>query len=132
MKLVPANIKSKKDFAQRMLDGEVFYNTFGDKMYYDENSRTTPFPFLFKDDGGEIQPLGAAWNSFDRVMVEIKWDENIPEEGVLCWVSDTSPNSRRYAEIIISKKEEEGYSYWTDECGWTYATPVTKEEVGNV
>ena len=37
-KLVNAGLKGKKEFAQRMIEGEVFIHETGARLYYSENS----------------------------------------------------------------------------------------------
>jgi hypothetical protein len=133
MKLVPANIKSKAEFAKRMADGEVFYNEFKDKLYFDEN--LLPFPFVFEDGlSGGRQALGAAWELYNCVTVESKWYENIPEGGILCWVWDEDEDKRSRA-LVITKYRGKRYSHPYEDkyaAGWENAEPVTKEDLKEV
>jgi len=48
---------------------------------------------------------------------EPDWWENIPEHGVLCWVSDIDESTRDVIERIKVKN------------GWRYITPLTNEEI---
>ena len=48
-----------------------------------------------------------------------EWYENIPEHGVLCWVSDTDKNIRIIIDRITVKKKNL----------WRYITPLTNEEI---
>jgi len=41
MNLVPVNMTIKEKI-QRLMDGEVFYNEYGSKIFYDENSKGIP------------------------------------------------------------------------------------------
>lgn len=56
--------------------------------------------------------------------------DNIPENGVLCWVSDEikNPNSDDFLKII-KFKHKDGYYYDNKYVDWKYATPLTKEEI---
>jgi hypothetical protein len=118
--LVNANIKSKKELAQRLIDGEVFYTESGIKVFYDEIQDSTPFRL------GIYNLVGDVWESYSSLFKEVNWWDNIPEEGVLCWVDDCDREPKRVAALITSK-----------ECGgyrsvggsrWTYARPVKPEE----
>jgi len=79
-----ANIKSKRELAERLINGEVFYSKTGAKIYYDEN-KSNPFRL----DGSTLL---AYWDRYDEFYVKGSWFEGIPEEGVLCEVEeDNSP-----------------------------------------
>jgi len=56
--------------------------------------------------------------------------DNIPENGVLCWVSDEvkNPNSDNYLKIINHIHEEGGY-FDDKYTHWNYVIPLTKEEI---
>ena len=56
--------------------------------------------------------------------------DNIPENGILCWVSDQTriPNSDNYLRIVKHKDKDGGY-YDDKYTHWNYATPLTKEEI---
>lgn len=63
---------------------------------------------------------------------EPEWYENIPEHGVLCWVSDsnTIPNAINAVSLIV-KHGLNGNREYLDIRGvmWMYATPLTNEEI---
>jgi hypothetical protein len=50
---------------------------------------------------------------------EPDWWENIPEHGVLCWVSDIDESTRSIIDRITVKNKN----------GWRYITPLTNEEI---
>ena len=50
---------------------------------------------------------------------EPAWWENIPEHGVLCWVSDIDESTRNVIDRIKDENKK----------GWKYATPLTNEEI---
>lgn len=64
------------------------------------------------------------WHSYE----EPNWYDNIPAQGVLCWVSDASPEHRTYLAVIKDKRKS-GFSELDDGLSWKFATPLTKEEV---
>ena len=55
---------------------------------------------------------------FRRKPKEPAWWENIPEHGVLCWVSDIDESTRNVIDRITVKND-----------GWRYITPLTNEEI---
>jgi len=76
------------------------------------------------------------WNSelfkFRRKPKEPDWWENIPEHGVLCWVSDIDETIRNnIIERITSFVNEYSYHGFRSKTGaaWKYATPLTNEEI---
>ena len=94
-KLIPANIKSKKELAQRMLDGEVFVTSRGNKIYFNpETTCYSPFTFYNKGRDEEASIVGA-WDSYKDLFIkeEVEWYEEIPEQGVLCWHRGVIANS---------------------------------------
>lgn len=67
------------------------------------------------------------WHSYE----EPNWYDNIPAQGVLCWVK-YDPTSERETRIVYSKKDEGFYSERPgeddDSFAWKEATPLTREE----
>lgn len=58
-----------------------------------------------------------------------EWYEDIPEDGVLCWVSDYNEDVRQRARLITAVCKN-NYSKFISNNGviWRYATPVKPEE----
>ena len=75
-----AGIKSKKEAAQRLIDGEVFYHN-GHSLKFD-NQWVNPFRTIY---GLNNTKIDDEWSYFDNWETEIDWRENIGK-GVLCWV----------------------------------------------
>ena len=76
------------------------------------------------DDSGwmdcEETPLWHSKNlKFRRKPKEPGWRENIPEHGLLCWVSDEGESVRRIVDRITVENKN----------AWTYITPLTNEEI---
>ena len=121
MKLINANIKSKKELAQRLIEGEVFYTHAGNKVFYD-GAMCNPFRW-------EGWVLNEIWEDFRPLQKKVSWQEEIPEQGVLCWVGDKGGVNMVVATIIITFSELEEFSYKSIDDRWKYATPLTNEEV---
>lgn len=85
-------------------------------------------------DFGWLDDDEPCWHSenlkFRIKPVEPEWWENIPEHGVLCWVSDIDENIRNIIErITFVVKEDGAYKIRPHETRWKYATPLTNEEI---
>ena len=61
---------------------------------------------------------------------EPEWWENIPEHGVLCWVSDLYDYPKMYISLVLEYRKDEMKKFWLGERGaFRYATPLTNEEI---
>ena len=124
-KLVNAGIKSRQDAIERLIKGEIFY--CGEsywKIYYDINRiNEGKSPFRCKDD-----PLQYALHSYLdwKVEEEVKWYEDIPEKGVLCWVGCRADNR---VTLIKRFVESDGYQFKSETGNYYNAIPLTREEV---
>ena len=79
MKLVNAEIISKSQLAQRLIDGEVFH--FKEDQIFFQPSHANPFRY----GGGNMNLI---WEDYRRFWMEEEW---IPESSVpvICYVGDT-------------------------------------------
>ena len=59
---------------------------------------------------------------------EPEWHENIPEHGVLCWVSDTNRYPKSRIDLITGLVDNV-YKFKSLYCSWIHATPLTNEEI---
>lgn len=91
---------------------------------------------LYKSDGTWVDVPVPCWSpdlTYRIKPEEPEWWENIPEHGVLCWVSDDNckPNSSNYMRVIITKIEKSSYFAFKDKHNvkWSFATPLTNEEI---
>jgi len=68
--------------------------------------------------------------SGDKYRPKIKeWHDNIPKEGVLCWVWDSDGNEKFGAKIVTSHRSKWQFRFQTiDNSGWKHAKPVKTEE----
>lgn len=118
---VNAGIKSKQELAERLMAGEVFWSS-DHKIYYDERE-VNPFRV-------GTSALNGCWDDFKGFLIKKEWTETIPEEGVLCWVSDSVDKAvaGRYAiaRVVTGYIPTDKYSYRTEtgDCEYRYATPV--------
>lgn len=99
-----AGIKSKREAAQRLLDGEVFYNRVGDKIYFNE-SKTSPFLI-----GNTI--LGPSWGDYKSWQTKPDWRDEVSEDNpVLCWVW----NEKKYGVVakVRNVRQDSKYQYST-------------------
>jgi hypothetical protein len=120
-------MKSTAECYKALLGGEKLKNkSFRDKSFY-----------VYLNDGilmnnrGEEDLFYFNVPELWEIYEEPKWYENIPEGGVLCWVSDTKKDDEECIAAICHHNEKVNNSY-TEldvEVGWKYATPLTKEEI---
>ena len=54
-----------------------------------------------------------------------EWYEQIPEEGILCWVSDENEDTKQNVDVI---KIKDTFGFHSDTDTWIYAIPVKPEE----
>ena len=125
MKLVNAEIKSKKELATRLMDGEVFYKGGYFKLAYEEDGTGSPFR------AGSTH-MNSVWDEFEFLQKEVIWYENI-DKPVLCFVSDKKGCDNQNSGILVLIKSYTGagtsnYPFDTDDNQWAYATPVSQEE----
>lgn len=67
-----------------------------------------------------------SWETY----IDPRWYENIPENGVLCWVSDESETSQLQVDRIVTVNKISSIEF-VDNFGepWKYATPVKPEDL---
>lgn len=114
-----AGIKSMKEAAQRLINGEVFYIREC-KLYFDV-SKIPPFRV------GSDSILNL-WRDFEEWQIKSEWYEDLGE-GVLCWAWDSGDEERSRTEIVVRYEAERVYKFGTERgCWFAYAEPITKEE----
>lgn len=119
MKLVNANLKSAKEFANRMMDGEVFYFNDWEYAYYPHEGG------FYKHLPSHKMHVHVCLCLYEDIQIEAKWYEDI-EKPVICWVSDNSREERDCVDLIIAKVKG---GYYTGGTYWKYATPVTADDL---
>lgn len=68
MKLINAGIKSKKEAAQRLIDGEIFYSSDGSKIFFDKATDRSPFRF-------DVIGMSSFWDHFKQWQIEDPYAE---------------------------------------------------------
>jgi len=129
---MPIIFKTQKDFILALLEGRKFkledlVNNI-EEIHYDETMKTNPFRV------GDTHSL-IDWEIYkERSFIEVKnWYDDIPQEGVLCWVTDIKEKigAKTYVDRVTSYKVTNlGYSEFVAELSnWVYATPIGIKDV---
>ncbi len=67
-----------------------------------------------------------------RVVLKKEWYDDIPEDGILCWVWTTDEDEGTII-AIVSKKHNSNHRSWkfetTDFDSWRYAKPIKPEDL---
>jgi hypothetical protein len=90
-------------------------------------------------------PMGLQKSSDRQADDELKgqtqslWWENMPKQGILCWVSDCISDSDKKLRIVTSVREvterkwfgpdEKHLEFGIEVLYWRYATPLSNEEI---
>lgn len=116
-----------KQFSSALLDGHIlehivhkiciYLNPEGHIAFTESNNLLAP--------GLDLDP--ANWQKY----AEPKWQDSIPKQGRMCWVSDHNPHEKGYLQVIcayqpITSPNQPFKS--ASKQPWKYATPVTEEE----
>lgn len=141
------SFKSREEWAAAMASGRVFYTLHESgglcmKYWCDiqgildspENSSNTPFRLGYPGKADEDylgMPLMGCWSDWadERLHEEYTspWYENIPEEGILCYVDDDN-NERaiddNHKEVVLRYEPASEYPFRTDDEMWRCAVPV--------
>lgn len=119
--MINANIKNKTELATRLIAGETFYHK-GDAIFYDE---TYCIPFRI-----ENATMVATWNKYSEFTIKSNWYQNIPEEGIICWVSDINPDEHDQVSIIreYRDKAREPFVTYKDNT-YQFTTSVAPEDI---
>jgi len=106
---------SKKELAEALLKGRIF-DYQGKNLYFDSDFEV---PFRYG-----ASPLHGVWSFYNKVTEIKEWYEDIPEQGILCWV--WGDGALKTAAII--KAYHKGSFHINDYESWSYATPMLKED----
>jgi hypothetical protein len=74
------------------------------------------------------------FTDYEKYVEPSKWYENIPKQGILCWVWYKGDKGKDIA-IVLSYDKNERRPFNTknaemlEDCGYDFATPLTEEEV---
>ena len=125
IKLIPFPKITKRELMTALMEGRRFtidpcINFVNyPEIHWDENFGNSPIRM-------GIKPWD--WRGFKYLheITESHWYDNIPEEGVLCWVCDEADNTKVMAVFIHSI---DGGFKEKDSCTWIYANPVTSADL---
>jgi hypothetical protein len=124
---------SKQEFALALMSGRRFSTPRGNICYYDGSIHDNPF--LVVSDLSQIRMKGV-WDEFANVteIFEPRWYDNIPPQGILCWVSDNASTERRHVAVVV-KRHTASSAYRFERTGGVfsiYATPLTQDDYSNI
>ncbi len=129
-KYKPANLQSVKEFIQRMLDGERFYNQEnGDTFYFDVD-----WFYILTKTNEAIPFAPASIININSLQVEITptIQDAIAEKPRLCWVWDSCKENPKNNLITVTKHiADSPYPFRpvSDGFGFVHAELATLEEI---
>jgi|TARA_B110000908_G_scaffold167345_1_gene220118 hypothetical protein len=133
--LTPVSFKSKGELAKALIDGRTFKTSdYLTLMYEDEDDGNWSSPFRVMQDGVDNLTMLLWWDSYDNLQ-EINaapaepWYLNIPEGGVVCYVSDDNHNHYRGSTKVRVVRYDTSVRLSfrsSNHIGWKYATPVNE------
>lgn len=138
---INANIKSKRELAQRLLDGEVFYLGNGcTRLYFDETDGNSPFRIVQVDCTKvryASQAMEPRWIDYHSLQIkkEVKWYDKLDgtaQNGVYCFVWDDGYEFnplKPEIELIVAYHAEESGFYGASGIFWQNAKPMTAEDL---
>jgi hypothetical protein len=88
-------------------------------------------PTLWDIDSGEVLKPTKSVENLSIAPIKPKWYNNIPKEGVICWVSDMTEEPSRDSsavDVIYEYRGDEGMYKFKGEDNWAYAVPVKPSE----
>lgn len=121
-KKLDVKLKSVADMFTHLLEGRVLVSEvtnaemeIRDNVFYLKGRPTDSSNFLrLSDDIAD----------FYEVYEEVEWYEDIPEGGILCWVSNWE---KQYPDIVTEYAD--GYFHTPNGDTWRTATPFTQEDI---
>lgn len=122
MKLVNAGIKSKKELAERLINGEVFYHNGSLARTEIKFILDYANPFRYGSD-----QLNLVWSEYESMLKEVAWYEDITEP-VICWVWD-SDEVDKTPRVVESFGDDPDYPFTTNNNKFMNARPVTPDEL---
>jgi hypothetical protein len=110
------DLATKIQIMQAALDGKEIERFVGDTSGWVVLVNPKEADYDWRDHDYRIKP------------VPIKWYENIPSGGVLCWVGD-SEKRNTWPEFVINYCDDSTHFFETPNESWVYAEPLTKQEI---
>lgn len=114
-----SQFKSLKEIYTALIEGKTIEKKHGIKVHINShgclvNYNNDSVCFYFDDP--------SQWSEYK----EPQWYDNIPEEGVICWVSDYVKENKDSVRLIT--KYTQSIGFFSSSTLWKYATPVKPEE----
>jgi len=130
---VPQTYTNIKEVMEALLAGKVLLSSNGNAIYKLKDNKVL----------NKSATLGNAWtnsNLFPQYLVPSteyippkEWYEQIPEEGVLCWVDDRKDSVLTSTAVIVAYLEITSYPFVSKSGSqWIYAKPLTQEEANKL
>ena len=135
LKLLEENVDFKKAVIA-LMEGKIIQITTGFRNYYKFTDKllfandtmnwisiyrsNSPFLDIFLGENQEKVTF--------NVYKEKDWWENIPEKGILCYVSDHKSKIKEFNELALILRNEDD-SFYSSGLEWRYAIPLSKEEI---
>ena len=116
-------MKNQREIYKALLAGEWLVSSFGGFARFNDNNQ------LVDEVGNRFIE-----HSFKRpedweVYMRPKWYENIPDDGVLCWVSELNEAPLKYPVLIDAYKKDLARPFKNTVYHFPYAGPLTKQEI---
>lgn len=130
-----AGINSKEEARIRLENGEKFHFRNGTQKFVLHYDSTKAFagksPYRADSERFGADNLNDLWHRYLEWEVECSWHEDIPSNGILCWVHDDTPDIKDDIRLILRYDEYRGsHKFRSKYAGWKYATPVKQGEIG--
>jgi hypothetical protein len=113
-------MKNYEEIIKALLDGETLQNILDPKWRVKLKEGE-----LSVDTNGVIPSFSRPdhW----QIYTDHQWHNNIPEGGILCWVSDGNEEEKWCAQLVKGKLDDKFLA--TKYHQWRYATPVKQEDL---
>jgi len=115
-------MKNQREIYAALLAGEILR---------DEGNNLT---IMLDDNGKAVSNSSTMQPNFYypenwQIYKETKWHENIPDGGVLCWVSDIPNDSDATIRSVTGYCDDSTHFFETLEESWVHAKPLEKQEI---
>lgn len=130
----PADYEQPKSFRYEVVKFEFAWEAVkafedGEELYRDHDAdgdfviNKGPYKRIF-----DVSEAAHHWQILFH-KVELKWYDNIPVGGVLCYVCDAG-ETEQSIRLVVKYSDENSYPFEDDRTDlWQHATPLTKSEI---
>jgi len=119
--------ETKADLAKHLAEVGPLDLEDGGQLFYREDTCGSPFRFRCKQDSNHDTPMAGLWDTGQGLYVVDPLIARLESEPVLCYVSDTDPDTRTIAVLVTGVS----VGRYLDLVGrlWVYAKPVPDYKV---